>query len=191
MRGARGASPSSAPGSGLLREASPSRRAPRATRKPRQAKRRGRIRKERPSNRGPGVRRYDKARIRRTRALCTAVRLARYGERLVCVRYRYDSATGRRVKTAELIVQDIAWAGRARKPRPQRPRASRRSDRLERERTARGSQARGRYLEAATAAMGTLLGRSPHFGPARPGRRRIFRDKTELEYIAAYGAMYR
>ncbi len=34
--------------------------------------------------------------------------LARYGERLVCVRYRYDSATGRRVKTAELIVQDIA-----------------------------------------------------------------------------------
>jgi hypothetical protein len=43
--------------------------------------------------------------------------LARYGERLVCVRYRYDKATGRRVKTAELIVQDIAWAGRARKPR--------------------------------------------------------------------------
>src|SRR6266699_1220888 len=43
--------------------------------------------------------------------------LARYGERLVCVRYRYDSATGRRVKTAEPIVQDIAWAGRARKPR--------------------------------------------------------------------------
>ena len=37
--------------------------------------------------------------------------LARYGERLVCVRYRYDKATGRRVKTAELIVQDVAWAG--------------------------------------------------------------------------------
>lgn len=30
--------------------------------------------------------------------------LARNGERLVCVRYRYDRATGRRVKTAELIV---------------------------------------------------------------------------------------
>src|SRR5258706_15786640 len=43
--------------------------------------------------------------------------LARYGERLVCVRYRYDRATGRRVKTAELIVGDVAWAGRARKPR--------------------------------------------------------------------------
>src|SRR5882672_3898114 len=38
--------------------------------------------------------------------------LARYGERLVCVRYRYDRATGRRVKTAELIVEDVAWAGR-------------------------------------------------------------------------------
>ena len=34
-----------------------------------------------------------------------------------CVRYRYDRATGRRVKTAELIVEDVAWAGRARKPR--------------------------------------------------------------------------
>jgi len=79
--------------------------------------------------------------------------LARYGERLVCVRYRYDRATGRRVKTAELIVEDVAWAGCARKPR--------------------GSQARGRHLEAATAVVGTLLGRSPHFGPARPGRRRI------------------
>ena len=43
--------------------------------------------------------------------------LARYGERLVCVRYRYDKTTGRRVKTAELIVQDVEWAGRARKPR--------------------------------------------------------------------------
>jgi len=43
--------------------------------------------------------------------------LARYGERLLCVRYRYDRATGRRVETAELIVEDVAWAGRARKPR--------------------------------------------------------------------------
>ncbi len=43
--------------------------------------------------------------------------LARYGERLICVRYRYDRASGRRVKTAELIVEDVAWAGRARKPR--------------------------------------------------------------------------
>ena len=30
--------------------------------------------------------------------------LARYGKRLVCVRYRYDAETGRRFKTAEVIV---------------------------------------------------------------------------------------
>src|SRR5260370_42469406 len=47
--------------------------------------------------------------------------LARYGERLVCLRYRYDRATGRRVKTAELIVEDVAWAGRTRKPRRNDP----------------------------------------------------------------------
>src|SRR5712691_5635895 len=175
MRGARGVSPSSAPGSGLLREASPSRRASRAKRKPRQAKRRGRIRKERPSMRNLGVRPYDKARshlVRRSAcSLPAANRETRQGRR---ADRSGHSLGGSRAQTA-----------------PQRPRASRRSDRLERERTARGSQARGRYLEAATAAMGTLLGRSPLFGPARPGRRRIFRDKAELEYIAAYGAIYR
>src|SRR5260221_6007040 len=42
--------------------------------------------------------------------------LARYSERLVCVRYRYDRATGRRIKTAELILQDVAWTGSVRKP---------------------------------------------------------------------------
>lgn len=31
---------------------------------------------------------------------------ARYGDRLVCVRYRYDEATGRRIKTVELIVDE-------------------------------------------------------------------------------------
>jgi hypothetical protein len=44
--------------------------------------------------------------------------LARFGERLVCVRYRYDRASGRRFKTVELIVQDVAWSGRTRRPRP-------------------------------------------------------------------------
>src|SRR2546428_13822708 len=61
--------------------------------------------------------------------------LARYGERLVCVRYRYDRATGRRVKTAELIVEDVAGAGCARQPR--------------------GSPARGADLAAASCAIGT------------------------------------
>lgn len=33
-----------------------------------------------------------------------------YGERLVCVRYRYDAAAGRRYKTAEIIIESSAWA---------------------------------------------------------------------------------
>jgi hypothetical protein len=33
----------------------------------------------------------------------------RYGERLVCVRYRYDEATKERWKTVELIVEKSVW----------------------------------------------------------------------------------
>src|SRR5258708_17289777 len=40
--------------------------------------------------------------------------------------------------------------------------------------------ARGRHLETATAVVGTLLGRSPHLGPARPGRRVISRGKNGI-----------
>ena len=43
--------------------------------------------------------------------------LATYGDRLVCVRYRYDSARGVRHKTVELIVETMAWTPRARVPR--------------------------------------------------------------------------
>lgn len=32
-----------------------------------------------------------------------------YGERLICVRYRYDAALGRRYKTAEIIVEEAQW----------------------------------------------------------------------------------
>jgi hypothetical protein len=32
-----------------------------------------------------------------------------YGERLVCVRYRYDEQTKKRYKTVELIVEEIEW----------------------------------------------------------------------------------
>lgn len=32
-----------------------------------------------------------------------------YGERLVCVRYRYDEATKERWKTVELIIEKCAW----------------------------------------------------------------------------------
>jgi hypothetical protein len=33
----------------------------------------------------------------------------RYGERLVCVRYRYDETTKQRWKTVELIIEKSAW----------------------------------------------------------------------------------
>jgi hypothetical protein len=35
--------------------------------------------------------------------------VAEYGERLVCVRYRYDLRARRRYKTLELIVNERAW----------------------------------------------------------------------------------
>ena len=42
--------------------------------------------------------------------------LARYGERLICVRYRYDEQTKQRVKTVELIVDRSSWQPAVRRP---------------------------------------------------------------------------
>jgi hypothetical protein len=39
--------------------------------------------------------------------------LAEYGERLVCVRYRYDAENKRRIKTVELVIEEGPW-----QPRP-------------------------------------------------------------------------
>jgi hypothetical protein len=35
--------------------------------------------------------------------------LTQYGDRLVCVRYRYDEPRHRRLKTVELIIEEEAW----------------------------------------------------------------------------------
>jgi len=43
--------------------------------------------------------------------------VARFGERLVRVRYLYDAKGGRRLKTVELIVESVPWQPRARHPR--------------------------------------------------------------------------
>lgn len=32
-----------------------------------------------------------------------------YGDKLVCVRYRYDQETGKRYKTVEIIVEETPW----------------------------------------------------------------------------------
>jgi hypothetical protein len=39
--------------------------------------------------------------------------LAAYGEKLVCVRYRYDAVNQRRIKTVELVIEENPW-----QPRP-------------------------------------------------------------------------
>lgn len=43
--------------------------------------------------------------------------LRQYGDRLLRVRYRYDSTTGRRQKTVELLVEDVPWIPARRRPR--------------------------------------------------------------------------
>jgi len=43
--------------------------------------------------------------------------LAKYGDRLVCVRYRYDAERKLRHKTVELIVETAPWSPRARNAR--------------------------------------------------------------------------
>ena len=37
--------------------------------------------------------------------------LARYGERLICVRYLVDKERGRRLKTIELVIEETPWSG--------------------------------------------------------------------------------
>ena len=39
----------------------------------------------------------------------TKALVKKYGERLVCVRYRYDASTGMRYKTVELIEETRPW----------------------------------------------------------------------------------
>lgn len=49
----------------------------------------------------------------------TKALLQKYGDRLVCVRYRYDSAQRKRYKTVELIVEEAAWEPPRAVPRPE------------------------------------------------------------------------
>ena len=58
--------------------------------------------------------------IRRPGQRGTRKLITRYGDRLVCVRYRYDAALGMRYKTVELIVEQAKWT-----PPPPHPEAPR------------------------------------------------------------------
>src|SRR5713226_1277422 len=111
--------------------------------------------------------------------------LARYGERLVCVRYRYDRATGRRVKTAELIVEDVARAAATTTTSSAFGSAGKRANcaRQSSARAASGGHDSGCESSPGTqsALRACTAGSSSNF----PGK------KLEPEYIAAYGAVYR
>jgi hypothetical protein len=43
--------------------------------------------------------------------------VARFGDRLVCVRYLYDPQRRRRLKTIELVIEAVGWEPRSRRPR--------------------------------------------------------------------------
>jgi hypothetical protein len=47
--------------------------------------------------------------VRRPGEAGTRKLVERFGEKLVCVRYRYDPGKGKRYKTAELIVEEEDW----------------------------------------------------------------------------------
>ena len=167
--------------------------------------------------RSPRARAHLVAAGRKRRALCTGPRLARSGQRgadgnqvdAATGDGRHEKAAGTLRRAAGLCPLSIRQGdretcqnGRAHRSgrcvggslaqaASQRPRPRRRPPQLERERAARGNQARRRHMEAAPEAMGTLLGRGPHFGSERPGRRRTLQDEARPEYIAAYGPIYR
>jgi hypothetical protein len=52
--------------------------------------------------------------VRRPGQHGTLAYVEQYGDRLVCVRYRYDAAARRRYKTVEIIVEEAPWSP----PRP-------------------------------------------------------------------------
>lgn len=58
--------------------------------------------------------------VRRPGEKGTRKLLAQYGERLVCIRYRYDPARQKRLKTVELIVAEEDW-----RPPPPHPQEAR------------------------------------------------------------------
>jgi len=60
--------------------------------------------------------------VRHPGARGTSRLLAKYGERLVCIRYRYDPAHGKRYKTIELIIGEEDWQPPAPHPYAQEPR---------------------------------------------------------------------
>ncbi len=50
------------------------------------------------------------------------IRLVRkYGKKLICVRYRYDGDTQKRVKTVELVIDEKPWIPTQTPPKEEEP----------------------------------------------------------------------
>jgi hypothetical protein len=97
--------------------------------------------------------------------------LAQYGDRLICVRYRYDARRKKGLKTVELLVAERVGAATASlRPRPDR----RVTDPLRRRRSPRPREGGWWYVEPRAKGVGIAL-RSRHRarpgGPDRLGRR--------------------
>lgn len=63
------------------------------------------------------MRAFQEARVRAQMApgaKGTRKLLGTYGERLVCVRYRYDEASRTRLKTVEIVIEEVPWTPRQR-----------------------------------------------------------------------------
>jgi len=96
--------------------------------------------------------------------------LAQYGDRLICVRYRYDAQRKKRSKTVELLVAERDWE-------PPQPRFAQDPDRRATRRLCRHGGPRpgeaGRWdLESRTTGLATALRSRGRARPAQPHRRR-------------------
>ena len=80
--------------------------------------------------------------------------LARYGEQLVCVRYRYDAARKVRHKTVELIIETVPWVPNRRNPRREPEDMGGGENRVLRDRIAGADQGRRCHLAAEAQAVG-------------------------------------
>jgi len=67
--------------------------------------------------------------IRRPGQRGTRKLMAHYGDRLVCVRYRYDASASKRYKTVEIIIEEAKWSPPP--PRTDAPRPALKVDTIE------------------------------------------------------------
>lgn len=96
---------------------------------------------------------------------------ARFGERLVVVRYRYDLDRGQRIKTVELVIESRPWEPVKRNERRAAGDIVQVRLHWNEAHSARPRHRAGRALVPRPEALGNDLVRRPQAGPRRPRRR--------------------